>query len=269
VAEQVGLEGRGGYYDSAGAVRDMVQNHIMQVLALVAMEAPATFTAEAVRGEKVKLFQSIRPLNLDAVVRGQYAGYQGEPGVAPGSTTETYAAMRIAIDTWRWAGVPFYLRTGKALPRRLSEVVIQFRQPPLSLFAHADHAGHRGPQGVMEPNILRLRIQPDEAITLQVGLKPPGGAMRLEPVQLGFRYAEGFSQAPPEAYERLLFDAMDGDATLFIRRDEAEAAWALVSPLLDQWAASGAPPLRYDPGSWGPAGATALVAAEGRGWLTS
>jgi len=269
VAEQVGLEGRGGYYDSAGAVRDMVQNHIMQVLALVAMEAPATFTAEAVRGEKVKLFESIRPLELDAVVRGQYAGYQAEPGVAPGSTTETYAAMRVAIDTWRWAGVPFYLRTGKALSQRLSEVAIKFRQPPLSLFAHADHAGHTGPDGVMEPNILRLRIQPDEAISLQVGLKPPGGAMRLEPVQLGFRYAEGFGRVAPEAYERLLLDALRGDATLFIRRDEAEAAWALITPLLDRWAAGDAPPLTYAKGSWGPDAAQALITTDERGWLVA
>lgn len=271
VAEQIGVEGRGGYYDTAGAIRDMVQNHMLQVLALTAMEPPAAFSAEAVRNEKVKALQAIRPLEPDAIdtatVRGQYAGYQEEPGVAPGSATETYVALKLQLDNWRWAGVPFYLRTGKALPRRLTEVAIQFRQPPLALFGHADHADHVGPDGEMEPNQLVLRIQPDEAITLQIGLKPPGAAMELRPVALDFRYAAGFEAPTPEAYERLLLDALLGDATLFIRRDEVEAAWAFITPILQRWAEADAPPpARYTPGSWGPESADTLLARDGRQW---
>jgi glucose-6-phosphate 1-dehydrogenase len=271
VAEQIGVEGRGGYYDTAGAMRDMVQNHMLQVLALTAMEPPAAFSAEAVRNEKVKALQAIRALDpaaIDALtVRGQYDGYQQEPGVAAGSAAETYVALRLQIDNWRWAGVPFYLRTGKALPQRLTEVAIQFRQPPLALFGHADHADHVGPDGEMEPNQLILRIQPDEAITLRIGLKPPGAAMELHPVALDFRYAAGFNRATPEAYERLLLDALLGDATLFIRRDEVEAAWAFITPILARWAASDAPPpASYAPGSWGPESAAALLARDGWRW---
>jgi glucose-6-phosphate 1-dehydrogenase len=271
VAEQIGVEGRGGYYDTAGAIRDMVQNHMLQVLALTAMEPPAAFSAEAVRNEKVKALQAIRPLDPASIdtltVRGQYAGYEAEPGVTAGSVTETYVALRLQIDNWRWAGVPFYLRTGKALPRRLTEVAIQFRQPPLALFGHADHEGHDGPDGEMEPNQLVLRIQPDEAITLQIGLKPPGAAMELRPVTLDFRYAAGFDRPTPEAYERLLLDALLGDATLFIRRDEVEAAWSFITPILARWAEADAPPpAGYAPGSWGPAPGEMLLAREGRRW---
>ncbi|EFO80258.1 glucose-6-phosphate 1-dehydrogenase [Oscillochloris trichoides DG-6] len=271
VAEAIGVEGRGGYYESAGAIRDMLQNHMLQVLALIAMEPPATFSAEAVRNEKVKVLQAIRSLAhapLDQlVVRGQYAGYHAEPGVAPTSNTETFVALRLQIDNWRWAGVPFYLRTGKALQQRLTEVAIQFRQPPLALFSHADHDDHVGPADEMEPNMLVLRIQPDEAITLQIGLKPPGPEMALRPVALDFRYAAGFTDPHPEAYERLLLDVLLGDATLFIRRDEVEAAWALITPILEHWAnPETPPPALYPPGSWGPDAAHELIGREGRRW---
>jgi glucose-6-phosphate 1-dehydrogenase len=271
VAEKIGVEGRGGYYDHAGAIRDMVQNHMLQVLALTAMEPPAAFTPDAVRNEKVKALQAIRPIAVEDVgahtVRGQYTDYRREPGVDAGSTTETYVALKLAIDNWRWAGVPFYLRTGKALPERLTEVSIQFKQPPLTLFAHASHAGHLGAEGMMEPNVLVLRIQPNEGIALRVGLKPPGSSLRLQPVELGFHYGEGFGKESPEAYERLLLDAILGDATLFIRRDEVEAAWSLITPVMEGWAAGHAPkPAPYWPGSWGPDAADGLIEKDGRAW---
>jgi glucose-6-phosphate 1-dehydrogenase len=271
VAEQIGVEGRGGYYDHAGAIRDMVQNHMLQVLALTAMEPPAAFTADAVRNEKVKALQAIRPIEADDVgtytVRGQYTDYRHEAGVAPSSTTETFVALKLAIDNWRWSGVPFYLRTGKALPERLTEVAIQFKQPPLMLFAHADHNGQGDATPTMEPNVLALRIQPNEGISLKIGLKPPGSSLRLQPVDLDFHYGEGFDRAAPEAYERLLLDAILGDATLFIRRDEVEAAWALITPVMEGWAAGQAPkPAPYWPGSWGPDVADALIEKDGRAW---
>jgi len=271
VAEQIGVEGRGGYYDTAGAIRDMVQNHMLQVLALTAMEPPAAFTADAVRNEKVKALQAIRPIAAEAVgqftVRGQYTDYRAEHGVDPRSTTETYVALKLAIDNWRWSGVPFYLRTGKALPQRLTEVAIQFRQPPLTLFSHDHHPSHTGPADVMEPNVLMLRIQPNEGIAMRIGLKPPGSSIRLQPVELNFHYGEGFGAEAPEAYERLLLDAILGDATLFIRRDEVEAAWSLITPIIEGWAAGGVPkPAPYWPGSWGPDVADALIAQDGRAW---
>ena len=273
VAEKIGVEGRGGYYDSAGAIRDMIQNHMLQVLALTAMEPPAAFTANAVRNEKVKALQAVRAIAAEDAgaftVRGQYTDYRNEKGVAPGSTTETFVALKLAIDNWRWSGVPFYLRTGKALPERLTEVAITFKQPPLTLFAHGAHASHSGPASAMEPNVLALRIQPNEGIALRIGLKPPGSAIRLQPVDLGFHYGEEFGAAAPEAYERLLLDAILGDATLFIRRDEVEAAWSLVTPIMEGWAAGQAPkPAPYWPGSWGPDAADALIAQDGRAWRT-
>jgi len=273
VAEKIGVEGRGGYYDSAGAIRDMIQNHMLQVLALTAMEPPAAFTANAVRNEKVKALQAIRAIAAEEAgtytVRGQYTDYRGEKGVAPGSTTETFVALKLAIDNWRWSGVPFYLRTGKALPERLTEVAITFKQPPLTLFAHGTHAGHSSPASAMEPNVLALRIQPNEGIALRIGLKPPGSAIQLRPVDLDFHYGEEFGAAAPEAYERLLLDAILGDATLFIRRDEVEAAWSLVTPIMEGWAAGYAPkPAPYWPGSWGPDVADALIAQDGRAWRT-
>jgi glucose-6-phosphate 1-dehydrogenase len=271
VAESIGVEGRGGYYDTAGAMRDIVQNHMLQILALIAMEPPAVFSATAVRNEKVKVLQAIR--HIDAAdagrdsVRGQYTDYRKEQGVAPNTTTETYVALKLQIDNWRWAGVPFYLRTGKAMTRRLTEVCIQFKQPPLTLFSHAEHDGHEGPAGHMEPNSLVLRIQPDEGISMRIGLKPPGTAMLLEPVEMNFQYDSSFGNHAPEAYERLLLDAMAGDATLFIRRDEVEAAWALVTPILEGWSAGHAPrPAPYWPGSWGPDAADQLIGQDGRAW---
>jgi glucose-6-phosphate 1-dehydrogenase len=271
VAEQIGVEGRGGYYDTAGAIRDMIQNHMLQVLALTAMEPPTAFTADTVRNEKVKALQAIRSIAAEDVgkytVRGQYTDYRSEKGVAPGSTTETYVALKLAIDNWRWSGVPFYLRTGKALPQRLTEVAIQFKQPPLTLFAHGPHAGHHGAADAMEPNVLILRIQPNEGIALRIGLKPPGSTIRLQPVELSFHYGAGFGKESPEAYERLLLDAILGDATLFIRRDEVEAAWSLVTPIMEGWAAGHAPkPAPYWPGSWGPESADALIGQDGREW---
>jgi glucose-6-phosphate 1-dehydrogenase len=271
VAESIGVEGRGGYYDSAGAMRDIVQNHMLQILALMAMEPPAVFSATAVRNEKVKVLQAVRPISAEESgrysVRGQYTDYRKEQGVAPNTTTETYVALKLYIDNWRWAGVPFYLRTGKSLPRRLTEVAIQFKQPPLTLFSHAEHERHEGPSGSMEPNSLVLRIQPDEAISMRIGLKPPGPSMLLRPVEMGFEYESGFDAHAPEAYERLLIDAIAGDATLFIRRDEVEAAWALVTPILEGWAAGHAPrPAPYWPGSWGPDAADQLITEDRRAW---
>ena len=271
VAEKIGVEGRGGYYDHAGAIRDMVQNHMLQVLALIAMEPPAAFVADAVRNEKVKALQAIRPIAADEVgvytVRGQYTDYRNEAGVERGSNTETFVALKLMIDNWRWSGVPFYLRTGKALPERLTEVAITFKQPPLTLFAHAAHAGHSGAASAMEPNVLALRIQPNEGIALRIGLKPPGSAILLQPVDLGFHYGEEFGAAAPEAYERLLLDAILGDATLFIRRDEVEAAWSLITPIMEGWAAGKAPkPSPYWSGSWGPDAADSLIAPDGRAW---
>ncbi|HNP71381.1 MAG TPA: glucose-6-phosphate dehydrogenase [Kouleothrix sp.] len=271
VAEQIGVAGRGGYYDTAGAIRDMVQNHMLQVLALTAMEPPAAFTADAVRNEKVKALQAIRPIAPEETgqytARGQYTEYRNEPGVVHGSSTETFVAMKLAIDNWRWSGVPFYLRTGKALPQRLTEIMIQFKQPPLMLFGHGSHAGHSGPAGATEPNVLILRIQPNEGIAMRIGLKPPGSSLRLQPVELGFDYGSGFGKESPEAYERLLLDAILGDATLFIRRDEVEAAWALITPVIEGWEAGHAPkPAPYWSGTWGPDSADALIERDGRAW---
>lgn len=274
VAEQIGIEGRGNYYEKSGALRDIVQNHMLQVLALVAMEPPAAFNADGVRNEKVKVLQAIHPMEPSEVnqltVRGQYANYKSEEGVAPDSKTETYVALKMMIDNWRWADVPFYLRTGKSLSRRVTEVTIQFRQPPLMLFAHQDHDGHEGPEDVMEPNLLTIRVQPDEGISLRVGLKPPGGTFALRPVTLDFDYSDTFGEDSPEAYQRLLLDAMTGDPTLFIRRDEVETAWALMDPIMEGWQLPKTPsPLPYWPGSWGPDSANTLIERDGREWYVS
>ncbi len=281
VGEDLGVEGRGGYYDTAGAMRDMVQNHMLQLLSLVAMEPPATFEADAVRDEKVKVLRAIHPIPVaragDLTVRAQYASgtlrgktvpdYAAEPGVAVETATETYVALRVEIDNWRWAGVPFYLRTGKALPKRVTEVAIQYRRPPLLLFAHAEHQGHAA-RDVIEPNRLTLRIQPDEGISLRVGLKPPGPRISLVPARLGFSYRDTFGLEPAEAYERLLLDCMLGDSTLFIRRDEVETAWALVMPVLESWAAAGRIGLSvYPAGSWGPKESDRFIQADGREWV--
>jgi glucose-6-phosphate 1-dehydrogenase len=280
VAEDLGVEGRASYYDGAGALRDIVQNHMLQLLSLVGMEPPSSFGAEAIRDEKVKLLRSIRHIPAETAglwtIRGQYTagrvgeralqGYREESGVAPDSTTETYVALRLIVDNWRWAGVPFYLRTGKALPRRLTEVTIQYREPPLLLFQHASPANRAGPDR-LEANRLSLRIQPGEGIALRFGLKPPGERISLVPAVMSFGYREGFGGQAPEAYERLLLDCMRGDSTLFIRRDEVEAAWSLVTPILEGWEKSGVPVHGYPGGSWGPEAADEFIGREGREWV--
>lgn len=273
VAESVGVEGRGGYYETAGVIRDMIQNHMLQLVSLVAMEPPATMDANAVRDEKVKVLGSIRPFQPDGVnaatVRGQYGigtltgnfvpAYRNEKNVAAISTTETYAAMKLFIDNWRWAGVPFYLRSGKRLPKRLTEIAIQFRQAPLALFG-------RAMQG-LDPNLLVLRIQPDESISINFSSKAPGQAINIRPVKMEFDYGTAFGMEPPEAYERLLLDGMLGDATLFTRADEVETAWSRIMPVLEGWEAS--PPgdfPNYEAGTWGPASADDFMARDGRSW---
>ena len=274
VSETVGVEHRGGYYEKAGAMRDMVQNHLLQLLCLVAMEPPVAFQADEVRNKKVDVLRALRPITRDRIhevaVRGQYGegllkgehvpGYRQEPKVAPKSPTETYVALKLEVDNWRWNGVPFYLRTGKRMPRRVSEVSVQFRPVPHRAFpAGADEA--------FQPNRLVLRIQPDEGIVLRFQAKRPGPSMLLQPVAMRFDYDEAF-ETPPDAYETLLLDAIRGDATLFMRADQVEAAWKVVDPVLDAWAAS--PPAEfpnYASGTWGPAAADRLLARDGRSWF--
>jgi len=274
VAESVGVEDRGPYYDGAGALRDMVQNHLFQLLALTAMEPPISFDADAVRDERVKVLHAVRlcaPGDLQAnVVRGQYtageaggrlvAGYRAEPRVAPDSTTETYVALKLLVDNWRWADVPFYLRTGKRLPVRASEIAIQFRRPPLRLFRDT-------PVECLEPNELAIRIQPDEGISLTFQAKVPGNQFRLGTVNMAFSYADYFPGAPSTGYETLLYDCMNGDATLFHRADMVEAGWKVVAPILDLVEASPSALLHAYPAfTWGPAEADALMARDGRQW---
>ncbi|MFN8505727.1 glucose-6-phosphate dehydrogenase [Kouleothrix sp.] len=275
VAEQVGVEHRGGYYEHAGALRDMIQNHLFQLLCLIAMEPPVSFEAEEVRNKKLDVLRAVRPIAPDdvdrAAVRGQYGAgqvggaavpaYRAEPGVAPDSRTETYAALRLFVDNWRWQGVPFYLRTGKRLAERTSEIAIQLRAAPHQLFP-------AGVAGEWQPNRLVINIQPAEGILLRFQAKQPGLNMHLGPEDMRFTYKEAFDTESPEAYETLLLDVMQGDATLFMRADQVEAAWAIVMPVLDRWAAS--PPLdfpNYAAGSWGPEAAEALLAADARRWL--
>lgn len=272
VAETVGVEGRGGYYEDAGALRDMVQNHLLQVLALVAMEPVASVSGDAVRDEKAKVFQAIVPIEniAEDTVRAQYAsgaimgqavrGYRDEVGVDPRSVTETFAALRLRIENWRWADVPFYLRTGKRLPKRATEVAITFKTPPLQLFRQL------GGGDEPTPNLLVIRIQPDEGISLRFGAKVPGTRTDVRPVNMDFRYGSSFGTDPPEAYERLLLDAIIGDSTLFTRWDSVEAAWTLLSPVLDGWVNGERPVEFYDAGSWGPDGARALIEEDGREW---
>jgi glucose-6-phosphate 1-dehydrogenase len=272
VAERVGVEGRGGYYEESGALRDMIQNHLLQVACLVAMEPPVTFDARAVRDEKSKVMQAVRPIDparVDAsALRAQYAagfvnnrqvpGYLQEKGVKPDSTTETYAALRLQIDTWRWAGVPFYLQTGKRMEKRVSEIVIRFHRTPHLIF-------RRGSVSV-DPNLLVIRVQPDEGIALIVDAKEPGPDLKISPVTLDFKYHEVFGGEPPEAYERLLLDAIHGDATLYSRGDWIEQAWRLTQPILDHWSNTPGPLPQYDAGSWGPAEADAFIARDGGTW---
>jgi glucose-6-phosphate 1-dehydrogenase len=267
VAEDLGMEGRGAYYATAGALRDMVQNHMMQLLCLTAMEPPVAMDADEVRNEKVKVLHAVRQYEPEEiarhVVRAQYGpgfiggrqvvGFKEEAGVEPGSLTETFVAVRLFIDNWRWAGVPFLLRTGKRLPKRATEIAIQFRAVPHILFGGED-------AGTLEPNVLALRIQPDEGISLKMTSKTPGSAVSVQPVVMEFRYGTSFGAEPPEAYERLLLDCMMGDPSLFTRRDEVEAAWEFINRILEAWQGKDAPPmLSYEAGTWGPAQADALV----------
>jgi glucose-6-phosphate 1-dehydrogenase len=275
VAEEVGMAGgRGAYYDTAGTIRDMVQNHMMQLLCLVAMEPPVDLSADAVRNEKVKVLQALprwRPEDVFRnVVRARYAagsiqgsevpGYLDEKGVARDSTTDTYVAIRLELANWRWAGVPFFLRTGKRLPKRATEIAIQFRRPPTELF-EPDLDGQGG------GNQLVLRIQPNEGASLTFEAKVPGSRRRLQEVRMDFRYGTAFAVPPPEAYERLLLDAMLGDPTLYTRTDEVESAWRFITSILDAWHQPGAPaPVNYPAGSWGPHEADALIAGDGARW---
>ncbi len=275
VAESVGVGSRAGYYDHSGALRDMIQNHTMQLLSLVAMEPPVSLDPEAIRDEKVKVLTAVQPLNVGLgegcdVVRGRYVsgavngeevpGYLDEEDIPSDSTTETFVAMRVNINNWRWQGVPFYLRSGKRLPRRVSEIAIRFRRPPGVLFSGSE-------QFDLGDNTLVIQVQPDEGTTLLVNSKVPGLETRTQPVKLHFRYKATFGSNTPEAYERLILDAMMGDSTLFIRGDETEQAWRIVTPILEQWKRQGREGLNdYVAGSWGPGEADTLVRANGDEW---
>jgi glucose-6-phosphate 1-dehydrogenase len=275
LAEAAGVEHRGGYYEGAGALRDMVQNHLMQVLCLVAMEPPVAYNAEEIRSRKVDVLRAIRPLSHEEVlrqaVRGQYgegyvlgqcaAAYRAEPGVAPDSSTETYAAVKLFVDNWRWQDVPFYLRTGKRLAGRVSEICIVFRSVP-----HQSFQSLSAEQ--WEPNRLVIRIQPDEGIMLVFQAKLPGEQMRLSPVAMRFDYKESFHAGPPEAYETLLLDVCRGDATQFMRADQLEIAWSVITPILEVWGSVQPTDFpNYGAGSWGPQAASNLIAQDGRNWI--
>jgi glucose-6-phosphate 1-dehydrogenase len=249
-----------------------VQNHLMQLLSLVAMEPPIAFTAESVRDRKMDALLSVQPLGDDHVVRAQYhagwvagaevQGYREEPGVDPGSTTETYVALRMQLDSWRWAGVPFYLRTGKRLPKRTTEIAIQFRRPPLQIFKRVS-------QSSVAPNLLIINVQPDEGISVRFEAKLPGTRMQLAPVMMNFRYGSAFGGSVPEAYETLLLDAMLGDPTLFARHDFVESSWALITPVHDRWRAEALDALpAQEAGEWGCPEADALIERDGRRWRT-
>src|SRR5580704_2216335 len=271
-AETLGVEGRAGYYETAGALRDMVQNHLLQLLCLTAMEPPTDLSADSIRDEKVKVVRSLRrwPRNEIAadVVRAQYAkgaingepvvGYRQEKNVNPDSQTETFVALRLFIDTWRWADVPVYMRVGKRLPKSATDISIHFKKAPAVLFN----------KDLGDLNVLVIRIQPDEGISLRIHAKVPGTSFRIEPVKMDFHYGTSFGKPSPEAYERLLLDAMSGDATLFERRDEVEEAWSFIDPIEEAWhSKKDAPPLCFYPsGSWGPEEADELLAREGRTW---
>src|SRR6266542_2631370 len=271
-AETVGVEGRGSYYDKAGVVRDMIQNHVFQVISLIAMEPPVSLHANSIRDEKIKAMQSVRPIPEDCVdeiaVRGQYGpgfvlgetvvGYREEPGVDPHSNTETFAALKLYLDDWRWSGVPFYIRSGKRLQKRVTEIAIQFKEVPHRLFTDADSP--------LEPNVLVIRIQPNEGITLRFGVKLPGPSMRIRWVTMDFRYGSSFGAKPPEAYERLLLDCMLGDSTLYARRDMVERGWEIVMPLLNAWKKPAEDFPNYEAGTWGPKGAYELIEKDGREW---
>lgn len=273
VAEELGVEGRGPYYDESGTIRDMVQNHMMQLLSLVCMEPPVSYEANSIRDEKVQVLRAIKPLDSDEVVertlRGQYGpgtifgkpvpGYRQEERVNPNSITDTYVAIKLFVDNWRWAGVPIYLRTGKRLPKRTSEVSLQFKPAPQQLFS---------PSGMpIEPNVLVLQIQPNEGISLKFGAKVPGQTMNIRPVTMDFRFGQSFGGAAADAYERLILDAMLGDSTLFARRDEVEQAWAIVTSITDGWKLHMPPAFpNYEAGTWGPKEADEFIERDGRQW---
>ena len=274
VAESEGIGTRAGYYEEAGALRDMVQNHMLQLLALVATEPPYSLDADVVRDEKLQVIRSLRPLvgeDVDTnLVRAQYTagyemgtpvpGYRNEPGVDSRSRTETYVALRVFIDNWRWAGVPFFLRTGKRLPKRASEISIHLKAVPQILF-------NKDPERPLDPNVLAIRIQPDEGFDLGISSKVPGPRVQIYPVRMDFRYSSTFGQTSPEAYERLLLDVMIGDATLFMRRDTVEASWRWITPILERWEQQrldGLP--TYEAGAWGPTEADRLIESTGRHW---
>ena len=274
VAEELGLEGRASYYEEAGLVRDMIQNHVLSVLSLIAMEPPAHFQAGGVRDEKSKVLRAVRPLPLDrpseSAVRGQYVegwsgdqklpAYRAEPRVSPQSITETFAALKLYIDNWRWADVPFYIRSGKRMPKRVSEITIQFRKAPHLLFRGT------GTQS-MVPNLLCVRIQPDEGIALRFNAKIPDTTMQISPVSMHFQYSERFEASPPTAYETLLLDCMLGDSMLFTRIDFVELSWEFISPLLHHWQEDGRKGLYfYEAGTWGPPEADAFIERDGRHW---
>ncbi len=273
VAEEIGVEGRGKFYEQTGVTRDIVENHLMQLLCLTAMEPPISLSADAVRDEKVKVLRSLRSMErrvvAENVVRGQYGrgfvradevpGYREEPDVARDSCVETYLAMEVMIDNWRWGGVPFYVRAGKRMARKVTEIAVEFKGVPTPLF--------QSPDGGIKPNVLALRIQPDEGIAVRFTSKEPGQHTVLRDVAMDFRYGAAFGSNTPEAYERLLLDAMRGDATLFTRRDEVEEQWAFMDHVFDAWHASGnVPPPVYPSGSWGPEAADMLLARHGRRW---
>jgi glucose-6-phosphate 1-dehydrogenase len=276
VGESVNADDRAGYYDKSGALRDMVQNHIFQLMALVAMEPPALLDARSIRDEKTKVYKSIRPIRENQVdsfvVRGQYGagevngkrteGYLKAKGVDAGSRTETFAALKLFIDNWRWSGTPFYIRTGKCMPSKVSEVAVRFRAPPLTLF-------QKQCETPVYPNDLVIKVAPEEGITWQINGKVPGGALNIQPVQMDFLYNSTFKKEAPEAYERLIFDSILGDQSLFIRGDEAEAAWSVIDPIENGWKQSPTAPFQYEPGTWGPRQAMDLIELDGRRWRHS
>jgi glucose-6-phosphate 1-dehydrogenase len=273
VAEEEGVGTRAGYYEQAGALRDMVQNHMLQLVAMIAMEPPHALDADVIRDEKLEVLRSLRRIDgpaVDAnVMRAQYAagfvlgkpvpGYREEPGVARDSSTETFVALQVFIDNWRWAGVPFFLRTGKRLPKRASEISVHLKEVPKILF-NAD------PSGPLDPNVFSIRIQPDEGFSLGISSKVPGPHVKTFPVKMDFHYGSTFGGSSPEAYERLLVDVMAGDPTLFMRRDAVEAAWGWVMPILERWAESSVPLPTYAAGEWGPLEADRLIESTGRRW---
>jgi glucose-6-phosphate 1-dehydrogenase len=264
VAEQVGVEHRARFYDQVGVLRDMFQNHLLQLVSLVAMEPPASFEASALRNEKVKLLSAIQPMKQEDVprrtVRAQYKGYRQESGVDPNSMNPTFAAVKLQIDNWRWQGVPFYLRSGKCLTEKLSQIIIEFKEPPHLLFPNADNH--------LTPNMLVLYLQPDEGMHLRFEAKVPDTGAQMRSVDMEFHYADSFgTTAIPEAYERLLLDVLTGDASLFTRADEVETAWGIIDPILHAWEAQKQPLVFYEPRSWGPVEADELLAKDKRKWF--